>query len=540
MATTLKNGFWAFFLLISVFGLQVVRGQEPAPITGNASVEALIHSGDLPPLWQTALQEGRWHNTGGSQLLSTAYAGMEWPVGDDLSLTGQAEIDHSTGLDKTYLHTGWLGIQWKSFSLKGGKHAFAPIFREPNMGTGSYLFGYNHRPFTRVTLELKNYTPVPLTEGRIEVRGGISQGWLTDQPVRGDVLLHEKYGYIRWDGGQWKPYAGLNHSAQFGGERSGEDIPVDFWATFRAGGSSRIGGGEETNAAGGHMGLFDFGTYFESDGHGTFHLYYQIPFSDGSGMHFWHENTDLVLGVDWKPKKTGWLNRVTLEWIKTTYQSGNGMPDPIVDGEMIFPDQVDDRNAFVSEHFGIDYDRTLSLETFKGILEDEVNQGNDFGGRDGYMNNGMYPDSWIRHGHVMGSPLNLTRQQLLAAHPGMSFERRESIKNDRFRGVHLGLEGKILPRLKWTSRLTYTKNYGTYYEQYPGRYTWNEVADYWFKGGRNQWYTMLGFSWNPARYKGWEFWSRVAFDGGEIYQSTGFQLGVKYCLSKVVNINKRN
>ncbi len=530
MSNTLKSRFCALTLLMGLLFHQAVQGQDSVRISGNASVDALVHNGNLPPLWQTALQEGRWDNTGNNQLLSTAAATMDWQMTDDFSLVGLAEIDHSTGLEKTYLHSGWLGARWKTLSLKGGKHAFAPIFLEPNMGSGSYLFGYNHRPFTRITLELKDYTAVPLTHGRVEVRGGISQGWLTDQPVRGDVLLHEKYGYIRWNGGKWKPYAGLNHSAQFGGEMNGEDIPVDFWATFRSGGSSRIGGGEETNAAGGHMGLFDFGTYFDSDKYGAFHLYYQVPFSDGSGMNFWHENTDLVLGIDWKPEKTEWLSRVTLEWIKTTYQSGNGMPDPIVDGALIFPDQVEDYNAFVREHFGREYDEPLSIEEFKDILKEEVNQGNDFAGRDGYMNNGMYPDSWTRRGHVMGSPLNLTRQQLHAAHPEMSFANSVNIKNDRFKGLHLGLKGEMPPRLQWEARLTYTKNYGTYYEQYPGRYTWNETENYWFKGGRDQWYTGFRFDWHPRFAKNLTMNAGVAFDRGDIFDSTGFKLGVKYHL----------
>lgn len=517
----------AVALLFSLSLLPQAKGQNGVDVTGQGSAQSLLHTGNLPPLWSVALQEGRWNNLAGSQSLITAEAGIGWKSSSAFEVSGNVAIDYATGLKKAFLHKGWAQLKYKSWSLKAGKHTFNPIFTEPNMGTGSYLYGNNYRPVPRITFQLLEYTEIPFTGGFAEVRGGISQAWLTDQPLSGDVLLHEKYGYLRIDIGKWKPYAGLNHSTLFGGQKTnGVEIPVDFWPTFFGKGSDKIGGGEATNAAGAHMGLYDFGTHVDlSEGHLNF--YYQIPFSDGSGMLFWQGNSDHVLGLDWHRGEASWLENLTFEWIQTTYQSGNGTPDPYLNG-IIFPKQVEDKNAFVSENFGIEPDHELSLDEFKDILEDELNQGNDFGGRDGYMNNGLYPGGWSREGYIMGSPLNLTRAQLLEARPQMTFNHGVWIKNDRFTALHLGTKGRLKEELSWQMKLTWSRNFGTYFEQYPGRYTWNEDEDYWFKGGRNQWYSMAGISWMPKKVRGLSVRTDLFYDGGEIYRSFGFKTAVVY------------
>lgn len=518
----------AFILLLNLTLIPAAKGQNGVEVSGQTSASAIVHNGDLPPLWSVALQEGRWNNLSGSQSLVTAGAVVLWNASPGLRLSAAVDIDYSSGYEEARLHRGWGEIQWKGWSLKAGKHLFDPVFVESNMGTGSYLFGTNFRPVPRVTFEHSDYTSIPFTNGFAEVRGGISQAWLNDQPSSGDVLLHEKYAYLRIRPGKWNLYGGLNHSTLFGGQRNGKDIPIDFWPTFFGKGSSKIGGGEATNAAGAHMGMYDFGTQLET-GSGRLNIYYQIPFSDGSGMLFWQGNTDHILGVDWHRDKSTWLSNLTFEWIQTTHQSGNGMPDPYING-IIFPKEVEDKNAFVEENFGIVPDHPLSLEEFKDILEEEINHGNDFGGRDGYMNNGMYPAGWSREGHIMGSPLNLTGSQLLAIRPDMNFNHGVWIKNDRFKALHLGATGNISEVISWKMKVTWSRNFGTYFEQYPGRYTWNEDEDYWFKGGQDQWYTMTGVEWKPEWITGLSAGIDLYYDAGDFYHSFGVKTAVTFRL----------
>ncbi len=529
------------YLLVVLTGLCLFHANaqkiKEIVISGNTSAMALTHQGELPPMWQVARQEGRWNHLEGGQVLGVAAVGMTAPLAPGLSFNGQAEMDYNQQLNGLYLHTGWAGFQWKGLSVKAGKHLFAPIFRSPYSGSGSYLFGDNNQPISRVTLEIADYVTLPLLGDKLEVRGGISQGWLNED--RGpygnsNVLLHEKYGYLRWKGQKWRPYLGLNHSSLFGGTLpNGQKIPVDFLATFFAHGSDKISVSEAANAAGAHMGLFDFGVHLNTS-RGPVQIYYQIPFSDGSGMFFFHHNTDHVAGINWNPGGNTWLTNLTLEWIQTTYQSGNGMPDPgaVVNGEYISLSRIlyeESTTEFMYEQFGINQD-SWTWEEVKQVLKERVNHGNEFAGRDGYMNNTMYPGGWLYQGQVMGNPLNLTLQQLFEALPGWTSAQREAIGNDRFNALHIGGEGCLIPQLKWNARLTYSRNFGSYYGQYPGRYTWDEADNYWFKGGKTQWYTLLGFRWTPPRMESLSIMSSIAFDAGDIYQSEGVMVGVTYAL----------
>jgi hypothetical protein len=488
-------------------------------------------------MWQVARQEGRWNHLDGGQVLGVAEVRMTAPLAPSLTFSGQAEMDYNHQLNGLYLHTGWAGIQWKGLSVKAGTHLFAPIFRSPYSGSGSYLFGDNYQPISRVSLEIADYVSLPLLGDKLEVRGGISQGWLNED--RGpygnsNVLLHEKYGYLRWKGHKWRPYLGLNHSSLFGGtDPNGSAIPVDFLSTFLARGSEKIGGGEATNAAGAHMGLYDFGV-FVNTGLGPVQFYYQIPFADGSGMFFFHDNTDHVMGMNWNPTDIGWLTNLTVEWIQTTHQSGNGMPDPgaIVDGKYVSLAKIlyeEETTEFMYENFGVTQD-SWTWEEVKQVLKERVNHGNEFGGRDGYMNNWLYAGGWTYQGQVMGNPLNLTHQQLVKGQPNAEVGYYEAIGNDRFKAIHIGGEGHLIRQLKWNAMITFSRNFGSYYAQYPGRYTWDEAANYWFKGGKTQWYSLLGFRWTPPRMEQLTIMGSIAMDAGDIYQSEGVMVGVTYAL----------
>lgn len=504
-------------------------------LSAESSARALIYSGVLPPLWHTALQEGRWDHLGGNQLLATASTDFRYSIISELRLTGNAEIDYSSGFGQTYLHSAGIGMQWKGWVLNAGKHTFDPIFVDSRTSSGSYLFGRNNRPVQRVTLQLFDYTNIPLTSGRIQVRGGISHGWLNDQPVNGDVLLHEKYAYARWNGGRWKPYAGLNHSSLYGGHKADdEDIAVDFPAVFMARGSEKVGGAEAINAAGAHMGLYDFGIFADT-GFGSLRFYYQIPFADGSGMTFWKKNTDHVLGINFKPVNFTWLNDITFEWIQTTFQSGNGMPDPRanINGKLIHYKTIagyDNTARFMEKHYGIQQESWTGKQ-IRSVIREKENFGNDFGGRDGYMNNGIYLDGWVRNGYVMGSPFHLTEQQVNVMAPGADFNGVSRVKNDRFNALYLGGTGNFSSSFTWEARLAYTRNFGSYIDQYPPqRFSWDEDEDYWFRGGRDQWYSMLQVTWKPYFVKGLRVHGSVGIDAGELYEAWGVKTGIVYGL----------
>lgn len=530
----MKKFFSGLLLMVTL----VSQAQDKIDFSGGMYAGTMVSGGDLAPLWLYARQQGRWGMGGDAQFLGRAFAGAHYSPGNQWDFSLSAEGNYNQAVGEFYLHSYSLDVKWHAFGISAGRHLFNPVFEEGYKGHGSYLFGDNTRPVDRITIGFPSFTKLPGIFKRIEIKGEVSHGWLNDEEngasmFHKEVLLHEKYAYVRWDGGRWKPYVGINHSAFMGGYyTNGEKIPLDYWRSIFAKSSDKIGGGDATNAGGAHMGLFDLGLYLESET-GDFRIYYQAPFADGSGMRLYTRNRDQILGFTWKPANNRFLQHFSLEWIKTSHQSGNGMPDAMVtygDGsrEMIISFKLDDpdfRESLMAR-LGVDDPGSYSKDEVTQYMKDHFNNGNRFGGRDGYMSNGVYPAGWTNYGMVMGSPLNLTADQLAHLNPSLGSYSRNLIVNDRFRAIHLGGAGRLTENLAWDLMLTVSRNYGSYFQQYPGRYTWDETPDYFFKGGKNQLYSRVGFGWMLPTSQTLELKGAVAVDAGELSDSFGFQLGM--------------
>ena len=504
-------------------------------------------------MWLSARQEGRWGLLEKEQFLTTAQVSLLKNI-NNWNFLVDAELDYNTDIGmnsivntKCYFHHGFLKIDWHFLNLTVGRHKFSPIFGDDYSGSGSYLFGDNFRPMDRITVGIPEYTKVPFTFGKVEIRGELTHGKLDDTKgnftsiddfnyYHQEILLHEKYAYVRFDGGKWKPYVGLLHSVFMGGYKNGNKIPIDYWKTFFAKGSEKIGGGDATNAAGAHMGMFDFGIYTSHD-FGNIHFYYQKPFSDKSGMYVltWDNefaifkyNKDQIAGMNVSFNNIRWLKNLTIEWINTKYQSGEGFPDPMVNGQYYTPHMIRTMglDKFMNEVLDIEGSNFTFDEVWETLVgHPDIGRGHQFGGRDGYMSNGDYPGGWTFHGKVMGSPLNLTRDQIAHRNPILGTYNRNYIVNDRFRAFHIGGKGEITNNLIWKTMLTFSVNWGSYFNEYPGRYTWERTENYFFNGGLKQFYSMIGIEWTPEKLSKITVKSDFALDSGEIFSNFGAKFG---------------
>ena len=176
------------------------------------------------------------------------------------------------------------------------------------LSSGSLFVSNNAHPVPRIGIGFYDYTPVPFIEKYFSFKGMMNLGVLNDDRSEYNgtdkPYYHEKNLYLKSNFLPVNFHAGINHSALFGGTTSyGYEIPVDFWATFFGMGSSKIGGGEEINAAGAHFGLYDFGLNWRTK-EMSFQLYYQAPFADNGGMQIL-KNKDQLFGllVDLNDKK---------------------------------------------------------------------------------------------------------------------------------------------------------------------------------------------------------------------------------------------
>ncbi len=224
-----------------------------------------------------------------------------------------------------------------------------------------------------------------------------------------------------------------------------------------------------------------------------FHLYYQKPWEDLSGISGGFIDPDRLLGlrVDFKQQKI--ISKILYEYIYTKWQSGPGIPD----SSPSYPTEED-------------------------------NYGYPFGGRDDYYNNYIYYDGWTYHDMIIGTPLFYTQARARNFIPDLSDD-YGNIVNNRVVGHHFGLQGgyKIL-----NYRLigTYTRNYGTYAGANKGRFNWASMEDpdfdYEFDPPLDQFYFLMDTQWKINENISGIF--QIGYDTGDIYDNLGFHLGIRY------------
>lgn len=519
----------------------IVFAQEEA-IKVDVSLHTQVSSNDIKPMWLVANEWGRFEQFGYFGMLTEL--GAKYSVFDDDNFTLNAGIRGlvNTDISESMLQEAYLsGNAWfLDFSI--GKQQYSPIIYNDELTSGSFLMNSNARPVPRLTVGIFDYLPLGFTKNWLEIKGGISQGWLNDDRINknnsaNDVLLHEKFAYARLGNTKVKPYVGLVHSALFGGTRpNGSKIPVDFWATFMAKGSATLGGGEETNAAGAHMGMWDFGLNWATE-KADLHVYYQKPFADASGLKVYNRyDKDYYLGFLILPKEVEWLSGISFEVFRTDHQSGYGIPDPLYpveygdhkQGSIIWMDDIsDDFDGFMYEVFGESRVGWTQDEVMR-YLEVELNEGHMYGGRDDYMNNGFYYNGWVYDGMNMGTAVYHTADKVKRYADSWEYNDQVFFYNNRVNGFHIGVQGRLNSCLQYRIKSTYTINKGTYGEEFRGRYSWQRTEDYFFSSSKKQVYSLVELDWNMPWINNLSLKGKLAFDTGQLYNSVGGQLSLTY------------
>lgn len=501
-----------------------------------------LSSNELQPLWLHANQWGLFNSTGKSDVL--IYGKADYTIFQKKYFSLEAGVGGvvNTNVNESFLHEAYLKGKVSIFDFSVGKVAKSLIAYDDNLTSGMYLMSSNARPIPRIDLGIFDYLPLGFTKNWVEVKGAISQGVLNQKDLShansaGNILLHEKFAYMRLGNMVLQPYAGLVHSALYGGTRpDGTKIPVDYWATVFAKGSAELGGGELTNAAGAHMGLWDFGFYYTSS-LGKAQLYFQKPFADGSGLRLYNGlNKDYILGCLLYPKNVKWLSGISLEYSKTDFQSGYGIPDPLypVDykdhpqGTVIWMHDIEaDYDGFMQSTFG-ETSTGWTEETVVRYLEDHLNEGHPYGGRDDYMNNGSYYSGWTYHNRSIGTPLYQTAETASLYAPQWHPNNYSIFVNNRIQSFNLGAEGMLYGSFTYRLKTTFTQNAGSYEEEFFDRYRWSRAVNYYFQTVKYQAYLLGELSWVPQKYSQIKLVGSVAFDFGDMYQSCGGRLSIVY------------
>ncbi len=387
----------------------------------RAYISALGSSGIEAPFLLRANHNGNIAQTPYSSNLSVGLIKSAtcptrwWDYDFGIELTGRLESEPIINGKRTssttltgYFEQLYAHVRLYVLDLTAGIQPLVYGSQSSRLSMGGLLFSGNAHPIPRLTIGIDNYIAFPGAFGYLEIKGGLTYGWLDDNNAFvDDIQLHHKFIGVR-AGGKLpvKLSYEIHHAAQWGGYKkplSVGEIKVDygnsfsdFWNVFlfRSGGVSVS---DQQNAQGNHIGFQELAlAYDRNDWHVK--VYWQSIFEDMSAafMGFGMNVADGLWGVNIKQSKWPFINEFNYEFLNTTSQSG----------------PLHDKDGLV------------------------------FAGRDSYYHNSAYPEGWTYFGSIIGNPYL-------------------QVDNSRVRAHFVGVGGDIYG-YKYRIIGSHVNNYGTY------------------------------------------------------------------------------
>jgi len=327
------------------------------------------------------------------------------------------ELNANFSKSESRYFPGELYLEGKAYFLKATVGIKRRVYgnEDPELSSGGMIWSRNSRPLPGISIESNDYINVPFTHGYIEVKGGMTHGWFTDSTLTTNTLLHHKYAYIRLGGSFPVNFSyGIQHVCQWAGTSTGFGYAPANWSNFKRiflakSGDASSPGTEQFNALGNHIISKNMGLDVDLNSVSV-SLYWQNIYEDGPIRFMWQNYNveDGLFGASIKLKKFRPLNRIVLEYMSTTDQSG-------------------------------------PWHDLDGVI---------YGGVDNYYNNGVYPNGWTFYGMTIGNPW-LTS-------PKYNENGAVNVVNNKVRLYYLaGMGG--LKDVSYKATLAYSQNWGSPY-----------------------------------------------------------------------------
>jgi len=409
--------------LALAFSLQL-EAQSDTSFTVFTEAGATVSSTDRAPFWLISNSFGAISTSTPGGWIRAGLNGSVYSSGKINLSVGADIIDRYDSDNALLLQQAHAGLAAGPLLLKAGRWEQHYGNQYNPLSSGGLIWSGNARPENRISLSIPEFTPVPLTNGFAEIKGGISHGWLGNDKVVNNILLHHKYFYLRLGGTlPLKLNLGMHHFAQWGGVSSNPDygeLPHnagDFLRVFFGkGGSKDAYWTEFRNATGNHLGSYNLGIDASLKNH-EISFYWQTLFEDGSGM-MMRNISDGLWGLKIALKKPGLLSAILVEYLNTTNQSGT-------------------------------YDEYYENDSLKFA-----------GGNDNYFNSGVYEGGWSYAGMTIGTPM--ITSPVLLSEPGF-----QTMRNNKVSAIHLGFEGSVR-EVTYIMNYTFSRNYGNNGSEFPG------------------------------------------------------------------------
>lgn len=318
---------------------------------------------------------------------------------------GLEVVDRQSNNNKLYIHQAYLRLKFHYIYLQIGSIEEKFGNQDSSISSGGLLWSGNARPMPKISLIVRDYTPIPATRGYLEFKGGLTHGWFGDNEFVKDAWLHHKYLYIQL-GGKLPVHIhyGIHHFAQWGGFSADTSIGQmpngfdDFIRVFLARpGDENAPIGEQLLILGNHLASRNLG--FDIDFRRVTVGFYSQTLFENKSSEYW-----------------GIINKTGLRGISF---------------------HLKDRNRFING-FVYEFVNTYSKPAPKN-----------------YFNHGYYRFGWTFHGMTIGTPMITSPIIIKNTDTEGGY-----VWNNEVTAHHFGLEGKF-KNLQYKFLTTYSLNYGT-------------------------------------------------------------------------------
>jgi hypothetical protein len=404
-----------FTILFSTLFLSSVTAQSDT-INYNITLSGLASSGEYSPFWLQSNQYGKISEKPSSTNLMLGI-GKDFGTKKqlfDYSFKANALVRTDNNKSELYFHELYAKAKLSVLDFTVGAREEQFGNQDSILSSGGFLFSQLARPMPKITIGIEHFTPVPFTNGFMEIKGAISHGWFTDNIYTQGVLLHHKYIYGKFGGkGHVHFQYSLDHVAQWGGNIPGYGQQStgfkDFINIFFArGAGAGAPSGEQINAEGNH--ILSEGMRLDVDiTDFSIGAYWQNLLEDGPVRLLGNTmNTpDGLWGISIRNKRFPFLKGILYEYLNTTDQSG-------------------------------------PYHDLDGII---------YGGSDNYFKNYIYQAGWTNYSRIIGTPFITS--------PVYNKNGEIYTMNNRVQVHHFGMEGDI-NNYNYRFLASFSKNYGTY------------------------------------------------------------------------------
>jgi len=335
------------------------------------------------------------------------------------------------------------------FQLKTGRSKdVTGLNGDTTLSTGNFAVSGNALGIPKIEISIPEYYKLPVFDGLFSIKGNFAHGWVGKTRILDSIpasnktvyyinnknpltYIHQKSLYLKvgLPKSKFKAIGGFNHQVFWGNEQSayGSNFKLSTFSTFLHVISGKAYGttGVPKSKIGNQLGSFDIGGEYAFKDF-TINLYRQFFFDVGALFRLANIRDGLT-GVTIKNNNFNNSDK-NFKWKKITVE------------------------AFYSKNQA-------------GYPWSKVTKSGD----ENYYNNYYYLEGWSYKNLGIGSPLITPIHN---ARDGQKIAIYDYFLNNRLLALHLGYEGQV-GSLNIISKLTYSKNFGTFGTSVHGRTTGN-------------------------------------------------------------------